>query len=307
MRPTRSSAPPTAKPSSPASSASCSSRAGKLVRDLAGKTAFITGGASGIGLALGRAFAEGGCRVMLADIEEAALHNALRSLEGTGSDIRGVVCDVADPASVEAAAEKTIAAFGKVHILCNNAGVAGGSGIDDIALASWRWVIDVNLLGVVHGVRAFLPHMRAHGEAGHIVNTASMAGMLAAGMEYSPYAASKFAVVAMSEGLAAELKPHGIGVTVLCPGYVRTRIAEAGRPCRIASRLAGRRARKPRHSPAGGRGSRSAGHPLRRALRVHPRRDARLPRRAFPRHSRRLRKARRRRAVTDRSNVTPEL
>src|SRR5262249_19416153 len=228
MRPTRSSAPPTAKPSSPASSARCSSRAGKLVRDLAGKTAFITGGASGIGLALGRAFAEGGCRVMLADIEEAALHNALRSLEGTGSDIRGVVCDVADPASVEAAAEKTIAAFGKVHILCNNAGVAGGSGIDDISLASWRWVIDVNLLGVVHGVRAFLPHMRAHGEAGHIVNTASMAGMLAAGMEFSPYAASKFAVVAMSEGLAAELKPHGIGVTVRAPGMRPTGIAGAG-------------------------------------------------------------------------------
>ena len=199
------------------------------MRDLAGKAAFITGGASGIGLALGRAFAEAGCRVMLADIEQAALQDVLRSLEGTGFDIRGVVCDVADPASVDAAAETTIAAFGKVHILCNNAGVAGGSGTDDISLASWRWVIDVNLLGVVHGLRAFMPHMRAHGEGGHIVNTASMAGMLAAGMGFSPYAASKFAVVAMSEGLAAELKPHGIGVTVLCPGYVRTRIAEAGR------------------------------------------------------------------------------
>jgi NAD(P)-dependent dehydrogenase (short-subunit alcohol dehydrogenase family) len=195
------------------------------VRDFAGKAAFVTGGASGIGLALGRAFAEAGCRVMLADIEEAALHDTLRGFEGGGSVIR----DVADPASVEAAAEKTIAAFGKVHILCNNAGVAGGNGIDDISLASWRWVIDVNLMGVVHGVHAFLPHMRAHGEGGHIVNTASMAGMLAAGMGFSPYAASKFAVVAMSEGLAAELKPLGIGVTVLCPGYVRTRIAEAGR------------------------------------------------------------------------------
>ena len=200
------------------------------MRDFAGKAAFITGGASGIGLALGRALAEAGCRVMLADIEEAALHDALRGFEATGSDIRGVVCDVADPASVEAATEKTIAAFGNVHILCNNAGVAGGSGIGEISLESWRWVLDVNLMGVVHGLRAFLPHMRAHGEGGHIVNTASMAGLLSdGGMGLSPYSASKYAVVAMSEGLRAELEPSGIGVTVLCPGYVRTRIAEAGR------------------------------------------------------------------------------
>ena len=199
------------------------------MRELKGKAAFITGGASGIGLALGRALAEAGCRVMLADIEEAALAEAVRSFEGVGPEIRSMVCDVIDPDSVEQAAGRTISAFGKVHILCNNAGVAGGSGIDDISLASWRWVLDVNLMGVVHGVRAFLPHIRAHGEGGHIVNTASMAGMLAAGMGFSPYSASKFAVVAMSEGLAAELKPFGIGVTVLCPGFVRTRIAEAGR------------------------------------------------------------------------------
>jgi NAD(P)-dependent dehydrogenase (short-subunit alcohol dehydrogenase family) len=199
------------------------------VRDFNGKAAFITGGASGIGFAVGRAFAEAGCRVMLADVEEAALAEAVRSLQGVGPEIRGVVCDVADPLAVERAAENAVSAFGKIHILCNNAGVAGGSGIDDVPLASWRWVLDVNLMGVVHGVRALLPHIRAHGEGGHIVNTASMAGMLAAGMGFSPYSASKFAVVAMSEGLAAELQPLGIGVTVLCPGFVRTRIAEAGR------------------------------------------------------------------------------
>jgi NAD(P)-dependent dehydrogenase (short-subunit alcohol dehydrogenase family) len=200
------------------------------VRDFRGKAAFVTGGASGIGLALGRAFAKVGCRVMLADIEEAALADAVRSLERIGPEIRGVVCDVADSASVEAAAEQTSAAFGRVHILCNNAGVAGGSGIDDISLASWRWVLDVNLMGVVHGLRAFLPHMRGHLEGGHIVNTASMAGMLSdGGMGLSPYTASKYAVVALSEGLRAELEPHGIGVTVLCPGFVQTRIAEAGR------------------------------------------------------------------------------
>jgi NAD(P)-dependent dehydrogenase (short-subunit alcohol dehydrogenase family) len=199
------------------------------MRDFHGKAAFVTGGASGIGLALARAFAQAGSKVMLADIEEAALREAVLSLESIGPEIRGVLCDVADPASVNAAAKRTIGAFGKVHILCNNAGVAGGSGVDGISLASWRWVLDVNLMGVVHGVHAFLPHIRAHGEGGHIVNTASMAGMLAAGMGFSPYAASKFAVVAMSEGLAAELQPLGIGVTALCPGYVRTRIAEAAR------------------------------------------------------------------------------
>jgi NAD(P)-dependent dehydrogenase (short-subunit alcohol dehydrogenase family) len=116
-----------------------------------------------------------------------------------------------------------------VHILCNNAGVGAASPIDDIPLDSWRWVLDVNLMGVVHGVRALLPQIRAHGEGGHIVNTASMAGMIAAGRGFEPYSASKFAVVAMSEGLAGELKPLGIGVTVLCPGWVRTRILESRR------------------------------------------------------------------------------
>jgi NAD(P)-dependent dehydrogenase (short-subunit alcohol dehydrogenase family) len=106
--------------------------------------------------------------------------------------------------------------------------VAGGGGIDTISLDNWRWVLDINLMGVLHGIRTFLPHIRAHGEGGHIVNTASMAGFNA-GLGFSPYVASKFAVVGMSEGLAMQLKPHGIGVTVLCPGFVRTRIGESGR------------------------------------------------------------------------------
>ena len=113
-------------------------------------------------------------------------------------------------------------------MVCNNAGVAGGSGIDNISLDSWRWVLDVNLMGVLHGIRTFLPHIRAHGEGGHILNTASWAGMQS-GLGFSSYAASKFAVVNMSEGLAIELKPLGIGVTVLCPSFVRTRISESGR------------------------------------------------------------------------------
>lgn len=218
------------------------------MQELAGKTAFVTGGAGGIGLALGRALAEAGMTVMLADIETNALAAAVDSLRDIGPAVRGVTCDVADPASVERAAKASYDAFGNVHVVCNNAGVAAGSGVDDISLDDWRWVLDVNLMGVLHGIRTFLPHIRAHGEGGHIVNTASMAGMNS-GLGFSPYAASKFAVVSVSEGLAMQLEPLGIGVTVVCPGFVRTRISESARnrperygrselPAALATRLA---------------------------------------------------------------------
>src|ERR1700754_833520 len=163
------------------------------MQDFKGKTAFVTGGASGIGLALGRAFAEAGMKVMLADVEAGALDKALQSLSNHGNRMRGIQCDVGDPDSVERAAQATFDAFGNVHVVCNNAGVAAGGGIDDISIDNWRWVIDVNLMGVLHGIKSFLPHIRAHGEGGHIVNTASMAGM-ENGLGFSPYAASKFAV-----------------------------------------------------------------------------------------------------------------
>jgi len=198
------------------------------MREFAGKTAFVTGGAGGIGFALGRAFAQTGMKVMLADIETDALQAAVKSLQEISPDIRGTTCDVADAASVERAAQASFDAFGCVHVVCNNAGVAAGGGIDHISLDNWRWVIDVNLMGVLHGIKSFLPHIRAHGEGGHLVNTASMAGMQG-GLGFSPYGASKFAVVSMSEALAMQLKPHGIGVSVLCPSYVRTRIGESGR------------------------------------------------------------------------------
>ena len=198
------------------------------MHELQGKTAFVTGGASGIGFALCRAFAQSGMKVMLADIEIAAMDRAVGSLRDFGRNVRGIQCDVADPDNVERAARAAFDAFGKVHILCNNAGVAAGGGIDHISLDNWRWVIDVNLMGVVYAIKNFLPHMLAHGEGGHIVNTASMAGMIN-GMGFSPYAASKYAVVSMSEGLALQLRPHGIGVSVLCPHFVRTAIGESGR------------------------------------------------------------------------------
>jgi NAD(P)-dependent dehydrogenase (short-subunit alcohol dehydrogenase family) len=198
------------------------------MREFKGKTAFVTGGASGIGLAMAKAFAEEGMNVMLADVEQSALDQALKDLHQYGNHVRGIACDVADPDHVERAAQATFAAFGKVHVLCNNAGVAAGGGIDQISVDNWRWVVDVNLMGVVYGIRSFLPQMREHGEGGHIVNTASMAGMIN-NMGFSPYAATKFAVVAMSEGLRMQLAPFGIGVSVLCPDFVRTRIGESGR------------------------------------------------------------------------------
>lgn len=194
------------------------------MRDLAGKTAFVTGGANGIGLALGRAFAQAGMNVMLADIEAPALAIAVDSLRTSAPNVRSVVCDVSDAASVERAAQAAFQAFGKVHVVCNNAGVAAGGG----SLDTWRWILDVNVMGVLHGVQTYLPHIQAHGEGGHIVNTASMAG-LQSNLGFNAYATSKYAVVAMSEGLAKQLASSNIGVTVLCPGFVRTEIGNASR------------------------------------------------------------------------------
>jgi NADP-dependent 3-hydroxy acid dehydrogenase YdfG len=136
------------------------------MRELAGKTAFVTGGASSIGFALGAAFAQAGMKVVLADIETGALAEAVKRLHDFGPNVRGVACDVADPASVERAAKASHEAFGNVHVVCNNAGVAAAGGIDNISLDNWRWVLDVNLMGVLHGIRTFLPQIRAHGEGG---------------------------------------------------------------------------------------------------------------------------------------------
>jgi NAD(P)-dependent dehydrogenase (short-subunit alcohol dehydrogenase family) len=199
------------------------------MRELQGKVAFVTGGASGIGLALGRALAGAGMKVMLADIEAAPLEAAVRQLAASGGEVKGQVCDVSDRAALERAASATFAAFGKVHIVCNNAGVGGGSGpAEQIPPADWEWTIAVNLMGVIRGIAAFRPHIKAHGEGGHIVNTASMAGMVSPPL-MAPYNVTKFAVVTLSETLAAELAGSDIGVSVLCPGWVDTRILESAR------------------------------------------------------------------------------
>ncbi len=198
------------------------------MQDLRGKTAFITGGASGIGFALAEVFGHQGMNIMLADIDAAALAEAQAALTAKQVKVASVVADVTSRDSVRAAALATIAAFGRVHLVCNNAGVGSGGEFGSIPEGDWDWVVDVNQKAVVYGMEVFVPLIASHGEGGHIVNTASMAGMLAApGME--PYCATKFAVVAMSEGWAMQLAPKNIGVSILCPGFVQTRIYESGR------------------------------------------------------------------------------
>lgn len=198
------------------------------MKDFRGKTAFITGGASGIGFALARAFGREGARIALADIDFDAARYAVERLDKDQIKAVPIRCDVSERHSIERAALETVATFGKVHIVCNNAGVAVGGPLGTVTGSDWDWVIDVNLKSVVYGVETFYPLIRSHGEGGHIVNTASIAGLISPpGLE--PYCATKFAVVAMSEGWAQQLQQINIGVSVLCPGFVRTRIHESGR------------------------------------------------------------------------------
>jgi NAD(P)-dependent dehydrogenase (short-subunit alcohol dehydrogenase family) len=219
---------PTARPFRFPGRATASFGSGRMTINLTGKTALVTGGASGLGLSMARAFGKEGMQVMLADIDEKALATARADLEARQVRVSTVVCDVTDRSGVRSAALKTIADFGKVHVVCNNAGVAVGGPIETLREKDWDWIVDVNLKGVVYGTETFAPLIKSHGEGGHFVNTASMAGMISPpGME--PYTATKFAVVAMSEGWAAQLAPSGIGVSVLCPGFVRTLIHESGR------------------------------------------------------------------------------
>jgi NAD(P)-dependent dehydrogenase (short-subunit alcohol dehydrogenase family) len=198
------------------------------MRDFAGKTAFITGGASGIGLGLAQIFAEAGMKIALADIEGPVLGAAVDQLKAAGAAVIGIECDVADRQSYGRAAERAFAAFGKVHLLCNNAGVARTGAVWEIAASDWEWTIGVNLMGMINGLQIFVPHMKAHGEPSHIVSTSSMAGMRPS-VAGGPYTATKYAMVGLSEVLATELAGSTIGVSVFCPFQVRTNMPNNGR------------------------------------------------------------------------------
>lgn len=198
------------------------------MEQLDGRVAVVTGGASGIGRALARRFVADGMRVVLADVEVEPLAETVAELQAGGAAAVGVETDVAVAAEVEAVRDRALAEFGAVHVVCNNAGVGGGSMVD-APLELWEWTIGVNLMGVVHGVHAFLPLLLEQDE-GHVVNTASLAGLGGvAGLGI--YCTTKFAVVGLSESLFHDLAARGsnVGVSVLCPGFVQTRIGDSVR------------------------------------------------------------------------------
>jgi len=200
------------------------------MHELVGKVAVVTGAASGIGKGMAERFAGEGMRLVLADIEPQPLAETAKVLADGGAEVLDVEADVADAAAVDHLADATYERFGAAHVLCNNAGVGAGGPLWEIELDDWQWVLGVNLWGVIHGIRSFVPRMVAAGEEGHVVNTASLAGLFS-GPTMGPYNASKHAVVAISETLAMDLQSAAapIGVSVLCPGFVNTRIFEADR------------------------------------------------------------------------------
>ena len=204
------------------------------MQELDGRVALITGGGGGIGRAIALTLAGEGMRVVVADVEAGAAEAVAAELAASGAEASAETVDVSDPAAVEALAERCDERYGGVDVLCNHAGVVGPTPIGAESLDNWRWVVDVNVLGLVHAVHAFVPRMLARigaegGEA-HVVNASSIAGLLAGGRwEISAYRASQLAIVGMSRDLRGELAGSGIGVTVLCPGAVATRMWQAGR------------------------------------------------------------------------------
>ncbi|MFL5251538.1 MAG: SDR family NAD(P)-dependent oxidoreductase [Rhodopila sp.] len=207
------------------------------MRDFNGKTAIVTGAASGIGLGIAKALAEAGVNIVLADLRPEALAGARAEIERLGVRAATVTVDVSDAESVAAAGEAALDAFGSLHIAVNNAGVAmHGTPLENVTLQEWDWVIGVNIKGVINGIRTFVPMIRAHGQGGHVVNTGSVSSLFVReGRNQGAYAMTKYAVLALSEALEQELRGTGIGVSVLCPGGVTTAIFDsaATRPDRF--------------------------------------------------------------------------
>jgi NADP-dependent 3-hydroxy acid dehydrogenase YdfG len=191
--------------------------------NLEGKVVFITGGASGIGLGMARVFSSAGMKVIIADIRQDHLDSALDSFNGSKVNIHTIQLDVTDRNAMENAAQEAERVFGKVHILCNNAGIYLYGPIQKATYEDWDWILNVNLGGVINGIHAFVPRIISHGEGGHIVNTSSISGIFVAGGT-GVYTTSKFAVVGLSEALRLDLETENIGVSVLCPGFVNSKI-----------------------------------------------------------------------------------
>ena len=198
---------------------------------IANKVAFVTGGASGIGLGIAGALLDAGAKVVIADLRPDHLEQALADLErrGHAGKVHGIRLDVTDRTAMAAAADETERVFGKVHILVNNAGVGIQGPFKGITYEDWDFGLAVNLGGVINGLQTFLPRIRAHGEGGHVVSTSSLSALVPMPAQFAIYTAAKAAVVALSENIRGELAQEGIGVTVLCPGPVRTNIHEVAR------------------------------------------------------------------------------
>jgi NAD(P)-dependent dehydrogenase (short-subunit alcohol dehydrogenase family) len=205
------------------------------MKDVHGRVAFVTGGGSGIGLGLAKVLTAAGMKVVIADIRSDHLERALEELSSAGRNVHAIELDVTDRKAMDRAAQETVRVFGKVHLVCNNAGVSIFGPMDQATYEDWDWIMGVNVDGVINGIQSFVPRIKAHGEGGHIVNTASMAGLIV-GPGFGIYSASKFAVFGLSASLRYDLAPHNIGVSVLCPGFVRSNIHEAvlSRPNHLA-------------------------------------------------------------------------
>ncbi|MBV9553043.1 MAG: SDR family NAD(P)-dependent oxidoreductase [Alphaproteobacteria bacterium] len=201
------------------------------MQEISGKTAIVTGAASGIGLAIATALAEAGANVVMADIQKDAVEAAAHGLSGTNKQVMPVRIDVTTEQSVADALAEAERRFGKLHIACNNAGVPmHGTKLTDVPLADWQFVIGVNLWGVIHGIRHFVPAILKHGEEGHVVNTASVAGFQnRRGTDQGPYSMSKYGVLSLTEALEHELDGTAVAVSVLCPGPIATNIARGAR------------------------------------------------------------------------------